>query len=113
MAAKEHKERKEMLTEQGCVRALLDCGGRAQRRHRFSREDRDSKAAWRFASRRSPNKFCCSYVVLRSLRILLILGALVLPSIFSYAEDLTTLPTVKEKLAVKIRNQEAQQSLFK
>ncbi len=33
---------------------VLDCGGRAQRRHRFSTADRASKAAWRFASHRSP-----------------------------------------------------------
>ena len=32
----------------------LDCGGKAQRRHRFSAADRGSKAAWRYASRRSP-----------------------------------------------------------
>ena len=45
---------------------ILDCGGSlprrsaaktgAQRRHRFSNVDRVSKTAWRFASRRSPNK---------------------------------------------------------
>jgi hypothetical protein len=32
----------------------LDCGGRAQRRHRFSYGQLRPKAAWRFASRRSP-----------------------------------------------------------
>src|ERR1039458_4637671 len=36
---------------------ILDCGGRAQRRHRFSTADRTSKAAWRFASRRTPKSF--------------------------------------------------------
>ena len=72
-------------------RAPLDCGGRAQRRHRFSTGDRASKAAWRFASRRSPKKFSCSYVALYSLCFLAILGALILSSIASYAEDLTTL----------------------
>ena len=38
---------------------ILDCGGRAQRRHRFSTADKASKAAWRFASRRSPKRFGC------------------------------------------------------
>ena len=35
---------------------ILDCGGRAQRRHRFSADKPQptAKAAWRFASRRSP-----------------------------------------------------------
>ena len=89
MAIKEHKESKELLAERGCV--SLDCGGRAQQRHRFSTGDGASKAAWRFASRRSPKKFSCSYVALYSLRFLVILSALVLPSVFSYAEDLTTL----------------------
>ena len=91
MAAKEHKERKELLAERGCVRstsrsmsdissvvliraccgwvcdhsrAPLDCGGRAQRRHRFSTGDRASKAAWRFASRRSPIFFGCGLAAL-------------------------------------------------
>jgi len=32
----------------------LDCGGKAQRRHRFSSASLQPKAAWRFASRRSP-----------------------------------------------------------
>jgi hypothetical protein len=32
----------------------LDCGGRAQRRHRFPYGRLHPKAAWRFASRRSP-----------------------------------------------------------
>ena len=32
----------------------LDCGGRAQRRHRFSGLGALARAAWRFASRRSP-----------------------------------------------------------
>jgi hypothetical protein len=118
MAAKEHKERKELLAERGCVRstsrstsdrtsavltrtccgwvcdhsrAPLDCGGRAQRRHRLSTGDGASKAARRFASRRSPNKFSCSYVALYSLRFLAILGVLVLPAVFLYAEDLTIL----------------------
>jgi hypothetical protein len=44
---------------------ILDCGGRAQRRHRFSTADRASKAAWRFASRRSPKRFGCGYAALR------------------------------------------------
>jgi len=35
-------------------RMLVDCGGRAQRRHRFGRSSPIPKAAWRFASRRSP-----------------------------------------------------------
>jgi hypothetical protein len=35
---------------------ILDCGGRAQRRHRFSTANRASKATWRFVSRRSPKK---------------------------------------------------------
>jgi hypothetical protein len=43
---------------------ILDCGGRAQRRHRFSTADRASKAAWRFASRRSPKRFGCGFAVL-------------------------------------------------
>jgi hypothetical protein len=38
---------------------ILDCGGRAQRRHRFSTADKASKAAWRFASCRSPKRFGC------------------------------------------------------
>ena len=33
---------------------VLDCDGRAERRHRFSSVFRLPKAAWRFASRRSP-----------------------------------------------------------
>jgi hypothetical protein len=33
---------------------ILDCGGRAQRRHRFGTLANDVKAAWRFASRRTP-----------------------------------------------------------
>jgi hypothetical protein len=38
----------------GCARSVLECGGRTQRRHRFSPAAPASKAAWRFASRRSP-----------------------------------------------------------
>ena len=33
----------------------MECGGRAERRHRFPRARLVPKAAWRFASRRSPN----------------------------------------------------------
>ena len=33
----------------------MDCGGRAERRHRFPRPGVVPKAAWRFASRRTPN----------------------------------------------------------
>jgi hypothetical protein len=43
---------------------ILECGGRAQRRHRFLTAGRASKAAWRFASRRSPKSerhFVCSF----------------------------------------------------
>jgi hypothetical protein len=39
----------------------------AQRRHRFSTADRASKAAERFASRRSPKRFGCGYAAVRSL----------------------------------------------
>jgi hypothetical protein len=35
------------------VRKILDCGGKAQRRHRFLHDKRLPKAAWRFAS-------CCN-----------------------------------------------------
>ena len=35
-------------------RRNLDCGGRAQRRHRFRAASNHPKAAWRFASRRTP-----------------------------------------------------------
>jgi hypothetical protein len=35
----------------------LDCGGRAQRRHRFPHGQLRPKAAWRFASRRSPKNW--------------------------------------------------------
>jgi hypothetical protein len=38
----------------GSLLNILECGGRAQRRHRFLTAGRASKAAWRFASRRSP-----------------------------------------------------------
>ena len=38
---------------------LLDCGGRAQRRHRFCPSRRIPKAAWRFAPRRSPRTPGC------------------------------------------------------
>jgi hypothetical protein len=44
---------------------ILDCGGKAQRRHRFSTADRASKAAWRFASRRNPKRFGCGFAALR------------------------------------------------
>jgi hypothetical protein len=44
---------------------FLDCGGKAQRRHRYSIADGASKAAWRFASRRSPKRFGCGSVALR------------------------------------------------
>ena len=43
------------------AKRILDCGGRAQRRHRFSTASRASKAAWRFASRRGPN--LCIYAL--------------------------------------------------
>ncbi len=56
---------------------ILDCGGSlpgrsvaktgAQRRHRFSIADRASKAAWRFASRRSLKSFGCGCAALCSL----------------------------------------------
>ena len=35
---------------------VLDCGGRAQRRHRFWAAEARYKAAWRFASRRTPKR---------------------------------------------------------
>jgi hypothetical protein len=40
-----------------CVTAtkILDCGGRAERRHRFSHDGWHPKAAWRYAFRRRPN----------------------------------------------------------
>ena len=38
----------------------LDCGGRAQRRHRFPSVALLPKAAWRFASRRSPYRVAAS-----------------------------------------------------
>jgi hypothetical protein len=41
----------------------MECG-RAQRRHRFSGANRADKAAWRFASRRSP-RFFADYIALR------------------------------------------------
>jgi tetratricopeptide (TPR) repeat protein len=41
---------------------ILDCGGRAQRRHRFSTANRTSKAAWHIASRRSPIFFGCGWI---------------------------------------------------
>jgi hypothetical protein len=41
-------------------RQRLDCGGRAQRRHRFGGSSNVVKAAWRFASRRTP-KFDSSF----------------------------------------------------
>jgi hypothetical protein len=37
---------------------ILDCGGRAQRRHRFFVARDASKAAWRFASRRGSTTLC-------------------------------------------------------
>jgi len=44
-----------MGQDRGMAQEILDCGGRAQRRHRFLCADTRPKAAWRFASRRSPN----------------------------------------------------------
>ena len=49
---------------------ILDCGGRAQRRHRFSDAPTPSKAAWRSASRRSPKDFGCGCAALRSLAVI-------------------------------------------
>ena len=51
-------------SESSCAARILECGGRAQRRHRFSTADRASKAAWRFASRRSPIFFGCGLAAL-------------------------------------------------
>jgi hypothetical protein len=42
-----------------CLR-VLDCGGRAQRRHRFGAPTNVVKAAWRFASRRTPKSWVVS-----------------------------------------------------
>jgi hypothetical protein len=43
----------------------MDCGGRAQRRHRFVKETRPlPKAAWCFASRRSPKARDCGFATL-------------------------------------------------
>ena len=53
------------LSESSQTAKILDCGGRAQRRHRFSIAGRASKAAWRFASHRSPKRFGCGLVALR------------------------------------------------
>ncbi len=54
-------------SEPASAARILDCGGRAQRRHRFSGARTPAKAAWRFASRRSPKEFACGLVALRSL----------------------------------------------
>jgi hypothetical protein len=77
MAAKEHKERKELLAERGCVRST-------------SRSMSDISSV-------VLTRTCCGWVCdhsrapLRSLRLLVALSVLVLSSLFSYAEDLTTL----------------------
>jgi hypothetical protein len=42
----------------------LDCGGRAQRRHRFPYDRLLPKAAWRFASRRSPKSVVAAQAAL-------------------------------------------------
>jgi hypothetical protein len=55
--------------------SVLDYGGRAQRRHRFSTIDRAAKAAWRFASRRSPKT------------LLLRAFALLSPDIVAFCEE--------------------------
>src|ERR1017187_1645245 len=44
----------------------LECGGRAQRRHRFSSVVLLPKAAWRFASRRTPNPVAAAQAALGS-----------------------------------------------
>jgi|ERR1017187_9271890 hypothetical protein len=44
----------------------LDCGGRAQRRHRFPHCRLLPKAAWRFASRRSPKSVVAAIAALGS-----------------------------------------------
>jgi len=48
LISKPQPERRNRQTE------ALECGGRASRRHRFSRNGSLPKAAWRVASRRSP-----------------------------------------------------------
>jgi hypothetical protein len=47
---------------------ILDCGGRAQRRHRFWAAAARYKAAWRFASRRTPKTPGCGFAALRPWR---------------------------------------------
>jgi hypothetical protein len=47
---------------------VLDCGGRAQRRHRFWAAAARYKAAWRFASRRTPKTPGCGFAALRPSR---------------------------------------------
>jgi hypothetical protein len=42
----------------------LDCGGRAQRRHRFPYDRLLPKATWRFASRRSPKSMVAAQAAL-------------------------------------------------
>jgi hypothetical protein len=46
----------------------LECGGRAERRHRFSHVRQPPKAAWRYASRRSP-KLSCRAIRVSSLSV--------------------------------------------
>jgi len=44
---------------------ILECGGRAQRRHRFGTLTNAVKAAWRFASRRTPKSLVAASTALR------------------------------------------------
>jgi hypothetical protein len=48
------QRRKEMQPGKDAA-MILKCGGRAQRRHRFGTSTNAVIAAWRFASRRTPN----------------------------------------------------------
>jgi hypothetical protein len=52
--AKECRKFKEIMTLARQAEQILDCGGGAHRRHRFSIADTIPKAAWRFTFRRSP-----------------------------------------------------------
>jgi hypothetical protein len=42
----------------------MECGGRAERRHRFPRPSLLPKAAWRFASRCTPNSVAAAQAAL-------------------------------------------------